>query len=314
VTAESIFRHEALEHHRLGRTEGRVLRIAPSWIGWAYWIVVLAGASALLFVSIGTVNEYASGAAVVRIDGRTDLRAKATCTVGEVLVRPGERVQAGQELVRFYVAQEAAELARVQKEHDGLVLRLLRDPSDQAARTALTTIQAQLDLAHARVAERMVVAPRDGIVTDVRVRAGQALQPGDALMTMSTEATTGRILVMVPAQYRPVLRAGAPLRLELTGFRFAYQDLRVDSVGDEAVGPNEVKRYLGPDSADTVSVEGPVVLVQASLPTMSFSAKGESFQYYDGMVGSAHIRVRTESILAAIVPGIRDLFRGGTRG
>jgi membrane fusion protein (multidrug efflux system) len=314
VTAESIFRREALEHHRQGQAEGRVLRIAPDWIGWAYWIVVLAGAAALLFVSIGTVNEYATGAAVVRIDGRTDLRAKTTCTVGELLAKPGERVRAGQELVRFYVAQEAAEFARVQKEQDGLVLRLLRDPSDQAARTALTTIQAQLDLARARVAERVVVAPRDGVVTDVRVRAGQALQPGDALMTMSTEATTGRILVMIPAEYRPLLRAGTPLRLELNGFRFAYQDLRVDSVGDEAVGPTEVKRYLGPDDADTVSVQGPVVLVQATLPTMAFSAKGETFQYYDGMIGSARVRLRTESILSAIVPGVRDLFRRGSRG
>jgi membrane fusion protein (multidrug efflux system) len=80
-------------------------------------------------------------------------------------------------------------------------------------------------------------------------------------------------------------------------------------VGDEAVGPAEVKRFLGADNADTIAVDGPVVIVQVRLPSLDFAAGGERFQYYDGMVGTADVRVRTQSIALAVVPGLKDLVR-----
>jgi multidrug resistance efflux pump len=304
-----LFREEALDHHRGYKAEGRVMRIDPTWTEWSYWLVVGVVISGLLFSIFGTIHEYATGAAVVRVDGREVLTAPSQCTVADVAVRPGQRVSAGEVLVKFYLAQEESELARVEREYDGMLLRLLRDPSDQAARTGLTSLHAEREHARARVAERSVVAAHDGTVTDVRVRAGQALNPGDAVVAMATDVASARVVAMVPANYRPMIRPGMPMRIELSGFRFAYQELYVDVVGDEAVGPAEVRRFLGPDNADTVSVEGPVVLVQARLPATTFQASGQTFQFYDGMVGSADVRVRTESILVDLVPGLKDLFR-----
>jgi len=304
---EGVYREEALQQLHARDADGRVIRIDPAWTEWTYRLVVLVVLAGLLFSVCGTVHEYATGAAVVRLDGRQEVTAPTECTVAVVLVTPGQHVAAGDTLVKFYLVQEESDLARVEREYDGLLLRLLRDPSDQAARTGLTSLYAERELARARVAARSVVAPHEGLVTDVRVRAGQALKPGDVILTMVTDVAAGRVIAIVPAHYRPMISPGMSMRLELSGFRFAYQELRVESVGDEAVGPTEVRRFLGADSADTVVVEGPAVLVQARLPSTTFAASGRSYRYVDGMVGTADVRVRTESILVEMVPGLKDL-------
>ncbi len=304
-----LYRDEALEHYRLNQADGHVVRIAPTWTGLSYWLIVWVVAAGFVFSLLVSVNEYATGAAVVRIDGRIDLTAPTQCTVSDVLVKPGQRVSAGETLVRFYLAQEEAELARVQLEYDGLLLRLLREPGDQLARAGLNGLQAQRALAMARVAARSVVAPSDGIATDISVRAGQAVNVGDALITLATSSSKGKVVAMVPAYFRPMIARGLPLRLELSGFRFAYQTLRVESVGDEAVGPAEVKRFLGPESADTVGVDGPVVLVLAELQGGAFESAGQTYRYYDGMVGVADVKVRTQSLLMTMIPGLKDLLR-----
>jgi membrane fusion protein (multidrug efflux system) len=74
------------------------------------------------------------------------------------------------------------------------------------------------------------------------------------------------------------------------------------------VGPAEVRRFLGQDLADTVQITGPVVLVQAPLPATTFISSGRTYHYYDGMPGTAEARVRTESILVTLVPGLKYFF------
>jgi len=313
-TVAPLFRQEALDHHFGQRAEGAVIRITPEWTRWTYWLLVWTVAAALVYAIVGRVNQYATGPAVVRIEGRTELTAPMAGTVAELRVRPGDSVREGDELVQFYLAQERADLDRVQKEHDGLMLRVLRDPGDQTARAGVNALLAQRELALKRIAQRSVVAPHDGIVRDVRVRLGQALLPGEGLMTVTRADSTGYVIGIVPAQSRPMLETGMTMRLELTGFRFAYQELRIDAVGDEAVGPNEVKRFLGSASGDTVAVTGPVVLVRAVLPSRDFTASGQSFQFYDGMVGAADVRLRSESLLVALIPGLRDLLTRLSRG
>ena len=67
-----------------------------------------------------------------------------------------------------------------------------------------------------------------------------------------------------------------PLRLEIQGYRYAYQHLTVDSVGDEVVGPAEARRYLGDEIADAVQFAGPVVRVEAHLPFRHLRGGGEA--------------------------------------
>ena len=95
-----------------------------------------------------------------------------------------------------------------------------------------------------------------------------------------------------------LIAVGAPLRFEVEGYAHAYQELAVESVGDGLLGPEEVRRLLGPDVPTAVIPQEPVVVVQARLPKASFVVDGAEFAYFDGMLGKASVRVRSERILA----------------
>jgi membrane fusion protein (multidrug efflux system) len=81
----------------------------------------------------------------------------------------------------------------------------------------------------------------------------------------------------------------------------------VDSVGEEVVGPTEIRRYLGQELGDSVALEGSTVLVKASMPTRTFTADGQTYSYVEGLAGHADVRVRTQSILVLLVPSLKAL-------
>jgi len=155
--------------------------------------------------------------------------------------------------------------------------------------------------------DRILRAPRAGVVNAVRVRTGQYVNAGDIVAVVGPETPQFRLVMALPGHYRPALQIGTEVRLELSGFKYAYQDLRINSVENEVVGPNEVRRYLGSSVGDSISVEGPVVLAEAATPSNTFHADGREYAYYDGLQGRAEARVRQSSILVMFVPWVRAL-------
>jgi membrane fusion protein (multidrug efflux system) len=156
-----------------------------------------------------------------------------------------------------------------------------------------------------------VRAPRAGVIGDISIRPGQLLEAGDIVLTIAGDDTRVSVLALMPGHYRPQLRPGMSLRFEVTGYRYAYQELVVESVGAQLIGPAEVQRFLGPEIADTVSVEGPVVLVEARVASPSFEVDRTRLDFHHGMSGRAEARVRSEPALFALIPGLRAIFEGG---
>jgi membrane fusion protein (multidrug efflux system) len=97
------------------------------------------------------------------------------------------------------------------------------------------------------------------------------------------------------------------VRVELSGYRYAYQELTVDAVASDVIGPSEARRYLGPQVGDALQIGGPVVLVRARLPRDEFVAGGQRYRYHDGMDGVAEVRLRSEPILHTLIPGLGRL-------
>jgi biotin carboxyl carrier protein len=307
---QSMFRVQAVKHAETGRGEGELIRLSPTWTRWSYWILVAAFAIGILYTTFGTLYEYASGPAVVWVTGRINITATVAGTVSSVDVEPGQRVDEGALLVRFHSAREAAELDRIQREFDLQLAKFLRDPSDEAARQTLTALRTQKDLAATRVEQLSVRAPQAGVIGDVRIRSGQLLDAGDIVVTLAGEETRYSIVAMLPAQYRPQLKPGMRLRFEVAGYRYAYQEMSVTKVSAQIIGPNEVKRYLGQEIGDTVKVDGPVVLIEARPPAPTFEVDGRTFDFYHGMNGVAEAKVRSESILLALIPSLRVVLEG----
>ncbi len=214
-------------------------------------------------------------------------------------------------LVTLYLADRAAELERMNRELDLQMIRFLRDPADQAARSSLTTLRAERQLAQTRFEEQRLNAPHAGIVSDVRIRPGQHLTPGDPVLSLLGDDTRWTVVAMLPGHARPLLQPGTQMRLELTGYRYAYREVVIQSVGDEIVGPAEVRQYLGKEIADAVPVDGPAVLVKAQLPSNTFQADGRSLSYYEGMLGTVDAHLGRQPILLSLIPALKSLFRRG---
>lgn len=307
-TPTPIFRAEAIAYRARPQSESHVLEVSPRWTRWTYWLLATLVGVAIAYSIAGHVHEYASGPAVIRVEGRSEVTARSAGTVASIAIGPGQRVEQGALLVRLYDAEERAELERTRREFELQLVKLLHDPADDEARTALSGLRAQRELAEARLAERTIVAPMAGTTSDVRIRRGQVVAPGETLLSLVAADAPCVVIAMVPGHYRPQIEAGMPLRLELDGYRFAYREVVVDKVGDEIVGPAELKRYLGPELGDTLEVKGPTLLVEAHLSGNTFLAQGERFHYYDGMRARADVRLRTASVSVALIPGLRYLF------
>lgn len=303
-----LFRREVVEQTLRPKIQADPLRISPAWARWSYWVLVAALAGFLLYSWLGTIDEYASGVAVVETGGRADLTARNPGTVVGVEATPGQRVEAGQLLVRFDDSRERADLDRAEREFNLQLINRLRDPSSGMAEQALIGLRGERELARARLEERYLRSPAAGVINDVLVRPGQYMQPGQTVLSLAAGSTEPTVTVVVPGQYRPLLRAGQPLRLEISGYRYAYQKLSVGSVSDEVIGPVEAQRALGPAIAQTVQVTGPVVVVKAHLLSPTFEAEGKTYRYHNGMQGTAEVRVRSERLIWVLVPSLKAVF------
>jgi len=313
VADHELFRAEALQNRDDPLSgEGDVLRLTPSWTRWFYWLLVAVFAGSLLFLFLGSVGEYAEGPALLEVDGRLELTAMQPGIVSDLAVRPHETVAAGQLLVRFHDADEAADLVSARQEYELLLVEWLRRPTDPSVRATLATLDARIEHAESRLRERSLRAPRSGVVSGIRVRPGQSVSPGEIVLTLVGEGAGASIVAMLPGHYRPLLRPGSTLDLELSGYPHVDHRLTIESIDDDVIGPAAVRRYLGGGIADTVALPGAVVLVRARLPATTFDVAGVTYSLHDGMQGWAQARVREERILFTLIPGLKNV--GGNRG
>jgi multidrug efflux pump subunit AcrA (membrane-fusion protein) len=309
-----LFRAEAVEALERPSDLGRPLQLLPHWTGWLYGFLTAAVSVGVVYVVCASISEYAEGPAIVRVDGRTDVTTPMGGVVSEVAVRSGQRVQRGQVLVRLQTEAEQQELERIDRELELKVVRLLLHPSDESTRQSLSGLRASRQQAEARLRQRGVIAPARGVVANLRSRPGQMLAPGDTVLTLleQGEGAGYSVVALLPGQWRPMLRRGMNLRFALAGYPHLYQSMPITTVGDEVIGPNEARRYLGRELEDTVAVQGSLVLVTARVPAPSFLFEGQRYRYYDGIPARVEVRVRSTRMLLALFPALRRLFhRGG---
>ncbi|RKH13172.1 HlyD family efflux transporter periplasmic adaptor subunit [Corallococcus sp. CA047B] len=300
----SIFRKEALDYYQLHRRhEGDVLRVAPRWTRWSYPLLMALVAVVLVFCSLGSVSEYAAGPALIRVERRVRLTAPETSVVTSVAVRPGQHVTPGQVLMSLQPEAELRELTRLQREVDLQRLRALETPLDWAARQTLRRAHDALDTALAHAEARVVRAPVAGVVAPSLGSVGQVVAADSPIASLVEEDAQARLLAFLPAHYRPLLRPGLHLRVTLQGFHHEVQEVAIESVDDEVLGPEELQRLLGAGAAPE-----PRLIVRARLPSRTFNDRGHAREYVDGMPASVKAAVRSEPILLTLVPGLKGLL------
>jgi len=305
----ALFRSRAMQHASEPQTVAAVLRLSPVWTRWAYWLILGGALTALAYLGLAHVDEWAQGPALIRVEGTTELTAAAAGTVASIEVEPGASVAEGALLVQLSSDNERAQLERLEQEFKLQLARSLRDPSDHAARQSLTTLRVERDLARARVAELSLRAPRAGVVEDIAVRRGQALAPGDQIVTIGGHDRVCSVWALLPGRYRPELEHGADVRFNVHGYRYAQARASVSAVGAQVLGPREVSRYLGNETVGALELQGPTVIAKAQLSDCSFVSDASTFRFHQGMGGSAEVRLRSQALWAVLIPGLRKVFR-----
>jgi membrane fusion protein (multidrug efflux system) len=305
----ALFRTRALEQVDAGAERADFLRISPSWTRWAYWVVLGGALAAVAYVCLAHVDEWAQGPGLIQVDGVTELTAKLAGTVASIAVEPGDRVEAGAVVATLSSDNERAQLERLDHEFNLQLTRTLRDPSDQAARQSLVSLRVDRDLARTRLDDMCLRAPSAGVVEDVRVRAGQALAPGDQILTLSGRDRKCAVWALLPGRYRPELERGADVRFNVTGYRYAQAKTKLSTVGAHVLGPREVGRYLGNEVAGSLELQGSTVIAKAELASCDFSSDAEQYRFHQGMGGTSEVRLRSEALWSVLFPNLRKVFR-----
>jgi membrane fusion protein (multidrug efflux system) len=303
----SLFREEAVRAHSDPRIEGDVVRVSPRWGEATFWFLGVVAIVGLAFAVFGHVREYATGPAVVRASGQADITVTEPGVIEAVDVASGDRVRAGQVIVRLQSVEERNLQAELQLEFEHALVSLLRDPENQAARADAARLRAELELARSRLEQRLLRAPMDGTVHNLRVRAGQRVESGEPIAAVTSADRRHELVALVPGRFGPVLRRGQKLRLRLDGYAHTHVDLSVEGLGEGVVGPSEVRRDLGPELGDAMVVMQPVILVRAALPGPSFESDGEQHPYVNGLQGTAEVWVADQRILYSVLPWTKSL-------
>ncbi len=99
------------------------------------------------------------------------------------------------------------------------------------------------------------------------------------------------------------------MRFNVHSYRYAQAKTRLSSASAEALGPREVRRYLGNEIADAVQIEGSVVIAKAPLSDCRFVTDGETFRFHQGLSGSGEVQLRAEPLWKVLFPDLRKAFR-----
>lgn len=299
-----LFRRQAREAQAMPRW-GDVVRVSPAWLSAGYWLLVLLLAGSAVFVCLARVSTYSAGPAVVRSTARTPITARTSGNIVLVAVAPGDVTEPGTLIARLDDSEQRAAVVRLEQEFEEVLRHHMLDPGDPSMDLGLRNVRASLEAARGSLEERLVRATTAGVVGDVRIRAGQHIAPGDIVASVFESSQGLEVIALMPGEDRPQLAPGMTIRLELTGYRYAYQSVAITSVSSDVIGPAEARRVLGSEVADGIALPGSVVVVRGTIASPEFSLDGQAFRYHDGMVGTAEVRVRSEPVVFALVPGTR---------
>jgi membrane fusion protein (multidrug efflux system) len=141
-----------------------------------------------------------------------------------------------------------------------------------------------------------VRAPVGGIVSDVRIHPGGSSCPARSSCSLVGEGARFSVIAMLPGHHRPLLQPGVPLRSSSPATATPTRTWSSTTSATRSWRPNEVRRFLGAEIADTVSVARPGGAGEGALTGRTFRVEDKSTTTSTACTGIAEARVRSESV------------------
>ena len=279
-------------------------------------------------VTVATINDRLTAIGEGEAAHSVTVMSPASGTLRELLVRPGDQVEAGDEIGRLddeaeRIAFERAELALRDAE------TALQRTQDLAAANAATAVQinnaqlaaenARLEMRNAELAldRRTITSPIGGIVGLFQVSAGNAVS---AQTVVTTIEDTEHIVISywVPERYAPAMALGATVEasaVALPGATMAGEIVAVDNRIDPASRtlkaqariPNEGGR-LRPGMSFSVSMAFPGETFPSVDPlAIQWSSDGAYvWAYAEGKVEQVFVEIIQRNSDGVLVRGDLD--------
>jgi RND family efflux transporter MFP subunit len=220
-------------------------------------------------------------AMAARLDLATGVPVSGTLTAGweaqitspfddvveDVRVREGQRVAKGQVLARFRseilasaaasaAARRKSAAADFERQKNLLAEGAVSQRDLEAAEAALRAAEAEDAAAAKRLSDATVRAPAAGSVTARHVQSGSRVGAGDPLFVVA-DTRELEFEASVPSEHVRLVRPGATVRLEVTGFESGTLGGRVARVNAQAdPSTRQVKVYVTVPNADARLVAG----------------------------------------------------------
>ena len=316
-------------------------------------------------IAVATRTQLRTGPAIsgsLAAEQEATLRAEVPSTVLQTYVEEGQRVARGTLLARLddtglrdqqlsarsavTSAQTAAETAERSLERARKLLAAgAVAPADveaaeraaTAANSGLADARARLVNAQKQLEKTRIVAPFDGIVATRAVNAGDAVQPGAAIMTV-VDPSSMRLEASVPAEELAGLKINAPVEFTVAGYpnrTFTGHVSRINPVADPttrqvriyATIPNTGRTLVAglfaegrvaTDAHDAIVVPSSAVNVRGLSPTVMRikNGKAQRAEVAVGVQDAATERVEIRSGLVAgdtVLLGAAQAVNPGTQ-
>ncbi len=303
-----LYRGEALEAHRARGTEGVPVHLTPVWVKRTYPILLVTIICAVLFAAMIKVPTYSSGFGAVSYDGKR-VNSSFPGAVAEVLVKPGQEVHKGQVVLKLNSVKEDGEYKAALTEYNAAKTQYLGDRNDENNKRAVISASNRLDQAKNLLETRVIRAPKDGVVSDTRIKQGDNLNPGDQILTIVDKTTEPEIIAFLPGGDRPRLRVGMELQVDLSpsGYKKKRETAIITEIGTEAIGGSEAAKYIGATLADSMQGlknGGPFVIVKARLSTATFKTDKQELRYTHGMQAMTEVRIQEKPFIVTLLPAL----------
>jgi membrane fusion protein len=181
--------------------------------------------------------------------------------------------------------QQAAQVLEEREHLSGTRKRLADEALVQELEFEVSDEQLQRQIAmHERAVGRALLAPENGIVARVIVRAGQVVHPGQTLMTLARGEDELEAWLYLPSTNAGLLRTGQEVQLRLDSYPYQVygtQHATIASISRIAVLPSELDVPL--------AVTGPSFEVRATLDEQHIMARGRAWPLAAGTSVQADI-------------------------
>jgi membrane fusion protein (multidrug efflux system) len=176
----------------------------------------------------------------LRAKETVSLTSPVTDIITKINFEDGQRVEKGFVLVEMTDAEESAlvqEMTVRARESKSQINRLKKLPNSGAVSESLyderdrdyRAAKAQLEAMKSRLADRLIIAPFNGVLGLRNVSAGALIEPGDTITTL-TDDSVMKLDFNVPSIFLSSLKVGLPIKAKTTSFRDRVFEGTVSSI------------------------------------------------------------------------------------